>query len=117
MNFMTSIQTCFRKYATFKGRASRSEYWYFILFYMIVSIMLNLFVAFLPQTLALIALAAFLLGFTLPSLAVGVRRLHDINKSGWFMLLGFIPLINFVLLYFFVKKGTEGPNRFGESSI
>ena len=59
----------------------------------------------------IVALGA--LGFLLPSLAAGVRRLHDVDKSGWFLLLGLIPIVGLVLLYFFVIPGTPGDNRFG----
>ncbi len=118
MDFKTSIETCLlKKYKDFSGRASRSEYWYFFLFYFLVMILLNIAVAILPQTIGMLLMTVVMFGVILPSTAVAVRRLHDIDKSGWFLLLSLIPLINFVLLYFFVKKGSEGANRFGDPSL
>lgn len=111
MNYQTAIKTCImKKYAKFEGRASRSEYWYFILFYAIANILAGLLGGIASSSIVTLA-------FVLPSIAVGVRRLHDIDKSGWFMLMGGIPLINLVLIYFLIQKGTDGANRFGESVI
>ncbi len=118
MDFKTAIETCLlKKYKDFSGRASRSEYWYFFLFYILVNIVLNIAIAILPPTIAMLLMAVVMFGFILPTLAVAVRRLHDIDKSGWFLLLSIIPLINLVLLYFFMKKGSEGANRFGDPSL
>lgn len=116
MDFKTSITTCFKKYGTIQGRASRSEYWYFVLFYSIL-FTITIFLSIASETLGLILNTLVGLGFLIPLITAGVRRLHDIDKSGWFMLLSLIPLINFVLLYFFVKKGTEGTNKFGENPL
>ena len=87
-----AISSCFSKYATFSGRASRSEYWFFYLFYLIVLIMGNIIDAAAGTTFVnLLCLAALFL----PILAVSVRRMHDTGKSGWFIL---IPIYNLVLL-------------------
>lgn len=107
MRFQDSIKTCFSKYAEFKGRASRSEYWWFVLF----SFIAQAATAAISQNLSY----AIAIGLILPSIAVGVRRLHDKDKSGWWMLLHFVPLIGaIVLLVWFCQKGTEGTNRFGD---
>lgn len=107
MNFQEAIQTCFKKYADFNGRASRSEYWWWALFNLIIGMISGLA---LGETLGTIASLALLL----PSLAVAARRLHDIGKSGWFLLLALIPLIGgLVLLYWFVQPSGEA-NQFGE---
>lgn len=107
-SFTGAVSTCIAKYAVFSGRASRSEYWYFGLFtFLTVFGVSFLGFALLPigaaDALGTIAQVALLL----PGLAVGVRRMHDLDLSGWFLL---IPLYNFVLL---VSPGTGGPNRFG----
>ena len=123
MNFPTAVTTCFKKYATFSGRAPRSEYWYWKLFYVIV--MCPLEIASRPvedvSNIALaidVAYAMVALMLLLPSLSVGVRRLHDIDRSGWWMLLGLIPLIGWVILFVWsVTKGTSGDNRFGHDPL
>ncbi len=105
MTFIDSIKTCFSKYATFTGRASRSEFWWFVLFYVLVNC------AATQINTTVYGLVS--LGLLLPSLAVGARRLHDLDKSGWWLLLGFIPIANLVLLYWDCKMGTEGDNKHG----
>ena len=107
MTFGKSISTCFSKYADFSGRASRSEYWWWFLFVFLASAVAGA----ISQTLS----AVFALAVLLPHLAVGARRLHDTDRSGWLLLLGLIPLIGWiVLLVFFIQEGKE-PNRFGAS--
>tara|TARA_R110000868_G_scaffold73459_4_gene213018 strand:- start:1322 stop:1660 length:339 start_codon:yes stop_codon:yes gene_type:complete len=110
MNFQTSITTCLTKYVTFSGRASRSEYWWFVLFNLIVGFV----AAMLSTTLqAVVGLALFL-----PSLAVAIRRLHDSGRCGWWYLIIFIPLIGlFVLLYWLIIEGTKGANEYGPDSV
>ncbi|MBT1449654.1 DUF805 domain-containing protein [Glaciecola sp. XM2] len=102
-----------KKYVEFNGRARRTEYWMFFLFNFIISILLGFIDGLLGTGfLGLIyALAVFL-----PSLAVGVRRLHDTGRSGWWVLIGLIPLIGFiVLIYFFVLDSDTGDNEYGPS--
>ena len=93
MTFAESIRTCFSKYVDFNGVASRSEFWWFILFVFIVAVVLNL----ISPTLANIVSLAFLL----PQLAVGARRLHDTGRSGWWQLLLLLPLIGLIVLIVF----------------
>jgi uncharacterized membrane protein YhaH (DUF805 family) len=102
--FVDAIKICFSKYADFNGRASRPEYWWFVLFSFIVSILTMA----LPFVSLIAALALFL-----PSLAAAVRRLHDIDKSGWWLLLVLVPLAGLVIIYFLCQRGTQGQNRFG----
>lgn len=104
MGFVEAIKTCFAKYATFEGRARRSEYWYFCLFGFIVSLLLG----WIPVVGMLIGLALLL-----PSIAVFVRRMHDIGKSGWWYLLVFVPLVNLVLIYFAILDSQTGTNEYG----
>lgn len=104
MTFVESIQTCFSKYADFSGRASRSEYWWWVLFVFLATMAAGI----VSDKLS----ALFSLVVMLPGLAVGARRLHDIDKSGWLQLLYFIPLIGWIILvYWAVQEGKE-PNRF-----
>jgi uncharacterized membrane protein YhaH (DUF805 family) len=113
MEFIEAVKSVFSKYATFQGRACRSEYWWFGLFCMIVGFGLMVISrAVLGGTGVLNML--FTLAIFLPSTAVLVRRLHDIDKSGWWYFIIFIPVIGLILyLFWMCKKGTSGPNRFG----
>lgn len=109
-NFMTlldAVSTCFKKYATFDGIAQRSEFWWFFLFCTLVSAVLALF----GDTVRVI----FSIATILPSLAVGARRLHDTDRSGWWQLLMFIPVIGWiVLIIFFAQEGKS--NRYEVSN-
>jgi uncharacterized membrane protein YhaH (DUF805 family) len=119
MGFGGAIKACFSKYATFKGRARRPEYWWFFLFYYLVLFGLSLVDAGItaaggPGVTSFLAILALFL----PLLAVQVRRLHDTDRSGWFLLLSFIPLIGvIILIVFWCQRGTEGPNRFGSDEV
>ena len=115
MGFMEAVKSCFRRYVDFQGRSSRSEYWWFILFYIIVYVVLLLAAAVVP-ILGILALV-FVLAIILPSLAVSIRRLHDLDKSGWWILISFVPIIGLILLYWFCLKGTDGDNRFGPDPL
>jgi len=101
MSFQDAIKTCFAKYADFNGRATRSEYWWFFLFVVLAGAILSMF----GRPLA----GVFYLATLLPWLAVAVRRLHDTDRSGWWLLVGFVPLVGtIVLLVFFTQKSTGG---------
>jgi uncharacterized membrane protein YhaH (DUF805 family) len=100
------------KYVDFSGRAPRAEYWWFYLATTIGSIVASILDSILGLGSILVIL--FVLAILLPSIAAGVRRLHDTDRSGWWLLIGLIPLIGIiVLLVFFVMPGTTGDNRFG----
>jgi uncharacterized membrane protein YhaH (DUF805 family) len=104
MTFGESIRTCFSKYAEFSGRADRTEYWWFELFLLLIMIGAGM----LNDTLAnLISLAVML-----PSFAVGARRLHDVNKSGWWQLLYLVPIIGWIVLIYWSSQPGQEPNRF-----
>jgi uncharacterized membrane protein YhaH (DUF805 family) len=108
----------FKKYADFQGRARRSEYWLWTLFLFIVGMVLTVLRLMTggPDStgIGFWLLVVFELAVLIPSLAVGVRRLHDTDKSGWMILLGLIPLIGgIILLVFYCMDGTPGTNRFG----
>jgi uncharacterized membrane protein YhaH (DUF805 family) len=105
MNFQESVKTCFTKYANFNGRASRSEYWWFVLFIVIGDIVLS-FVG--HGTPLLFGLATLL-----PSIAAAARRLHDTDRSGWMQLLGLIPILGWLVVIYFLVQEPKEPNRFG----
>ena len=103
-----------RKFADFNGRARRKEFWFFYLFMALILIAANLIGNVLAgEEAGLILLAVAAVGLLLPYVAVAIRRLHDTNKSGWWMLLAFVPIASLALLVFFVLPGTVGENRFG----
>ena len=111
MNFMTAISTCFKKYATFSGRARRSEYWYFFLFCMLVSAALGL----IFKSQSMIS-TLFTLATMVPSLAVSWRRMHDIGKAGAWSLIVLIPVVGLIIFLIWVcKNSEEGENEYGEN--
>ena len=100
------------KYATFDGRARRSEYWMFFLFYFLIALAIGFVEAFIH--LGGILSILFVLGMLVPSLAVTVRRLHDTTRSGWWILIALIPAIGtIILLIFMVLDSTPGDNEYG----
>ena len=115
MDFATAVKTVImQKYANFSGRAIRSEYWWFVLAYIIAYLVL----AIVDYVLGAQLLTSILsLALLIPSIAVGVRRLHDLDKSGWWLLLGLIPIVGLILIYWFAQPGTPGSNRFGPPAI
>lgn len=114
MSFGEAIVSVLSKYAEFSGRARRSEYWYFVLFHALISAALTL-VAYMVPALAILGSIASLALF-IPSLAVQVRRLHDIGKSGWYIFIVFIPLVGIILLLIWLcREGTPNNNQFGPS--
>jgi len=101
-----SVRTCLTKYADFNGRAARPEFWWFVLAQVVVSAILNMILPLLG--------GLFSLSMLVPSLAAGSRRLHDIGKSGWFQLLGLIPLLGWaILIYWAAQPGDPAANQYG----
>lgn len=100
-----------KNYVGFSGRARRTEYWMFTLFSVIISLVLMLieYLVGLPQSLS----SLYSLAVLLPSLGVSVRRLHDVGKSGWWLLLGLIPLIGAIILLVFFCQDSESDNNYG----
>lgn len=129
MSFVTAVKTCIRKYADFTGRARRSEYWWFYLAYVLAVLAVAIVGGVLTAvagavsesasgvvgTLVGVVYGLVALGLILPTLAVGARRLHDTGRSGWWLLIGLVPLGGIVLLVFWVTDSTPGTNRFGPS--
>ena len=100
-----------RKYAEFNGRARRSEYWWFVLINVLVSMAIMLLDMFMGLGFLSFVYA---LAVLLPSLAVAVRRLHDTGRSGWWILVGFVPLIGAIVLLVFLFQDSEpGTNQYG----
>jgi uncharacterized membrane protein YhaH (DUF805 family) len=139
MGFSESIRTVLKlKYATFSGRASRSEFWWFQLFYSLVLMIPGFLVGIAigasfnrqagpsPLVIAIGVIGGlFMLAMLLPQIALMVRRFHDRNISGWWYLalaiLGFIPYLGFItgiaIFVITVLRGTEGPNKFGADPL
>ena len=131
MTFIDAVRSGFSNYVTFSGRARRSEFWFWFLFAIIAGVVAAvldsmLFPAMMDvQTEMGDGVASFSaqggpisalvsLGLFLPGLAVAMRRLHDVDRSGWWLLLAFVPLIGIiVLIVWWCTEGTRGPNRFG----
>ena len=110
----------FKKFADFSGRAQRSEYWYFFLFNFLISAGLTLIDFALgtgdPSSGLGLFSGIFSLAILIPSISVGVRRLHDIDRSGWWMLLALIPVIGaIILIVFFALDSQPDTNRFGSN--
>ncbi|MEJ7685756.1 MAG: DUF805 domain-containing protein [Variovorax sp.] len=109
MNFQQAVQTCFRKYVDFSGRGLRSEYWWFVLAYVVAALVAGFIHEFVYF--------AVVLAFLLPLVAAGARRLHDIGKSGWWLLLGLIPVVGLVLIYFMVQPSQPESNEYGAPPV
>lgn len=108
-----------RKYAIFSGRSRRKEYWFFVLFNILISIGLGIVDGILGTYSVESSIGLFgclySLAVLIPSIAVTVRRLHDIDRSGWWILIFLIPIIGtIILLVFMILDGNSGSNRFGE---
>lgn len=116
MNFQSSIKTCFQKFADFNGRASRSEFWYFYLFAILVyfiSIFIGIQMPFFFAVTIIFALILFV-----PTLAVTARRLHDTGRSGWWQLTAYIPYVGFIasiiLIVIWCTEGEKKKNKYGK---
>jgi len=96
LDFGSAISICFKKYFDFKGRATRSEYWYFILFCSIVSFIISIGIISIPE-LSIVTFLFYLLTL-FPLIAVTTRRLHDRNRSGWWQLMGLLPFVGSIIL-------------------
>ena len=111
-----------KRYADFQGRSKRTEFWLFYLFITIatiISTIIDIWIGLFDHTAGIGLLSGvFSLAVITPSIAVGVRRLHDIDRSGWWLLLSIIPAIGSIwLLIFWCQKGTKGSNKFGEDPL
>lgn len=110
MNYYLSV---LKKYAVFSGRSQRAEYWYFVLFVLIIIIVLGIISALVGDDSSILGLL-YSLAVLIPGLAVIVRRLHDIGKSGWMMLIALIPLIGVIwLIVLLATDSNPGANKYG----
>ncbi|MGA7757358.1 MAG: DUF805 domain-containing protein [Ilumatobacteraceae bacterium] len=99
------------RYAKFDGRAGRGEFWWFVLANFLVFVVLAILIQI--SGIFWILYVGYALAIIVPSIAVAIRRLHDSNKSGWWLLIGLIPFGGIVLLVFYILEGTNGPNDHG----
>jgi uncharacterized membrane protein YhaH (DUF805 family) len=121
MGFGEAITSVLKNYITFTGRAPRSEYWFWALFLLIIGIVANILdaVVFPRSSVGSGPVSLIVsLGLLLPNISVGIRRLHDIDRTGWWLLICLIPIIGIiVLLVWACTRGTLGPNRFGPDPL
>jgi len=110
MNYYLSV---LKKYAVFSGRSRRAEYWYFVLFNFIISAVLGIISAVVDDKSGILG-SLYSLAVLIPGLAVSVRRLHDIGKSGWMVLIAFIPLIGAIwIIILTATDSNPGDNKYG----
>jgi uncharacterized membrane protein YhaH (DUF805 family) len=119
---MDSFIRTLQQYAVFRGRAPRRDYWFFMLFYLLISSMLMVIDSIIGRFDARAGIGLFsglfTLAMLLPALGVAVRRLHDTGRSGWWLLLGLVPVLGtLVLLVFALQRGTAGPNAHGPDPL
>lgn len=131
MTFPDAVKTCFNKYFVFSGRAARSEYWFWKLFLFLCNFGFVVLIAammpsndypMMPESGAVdflrVAWMLFNLGMLIPDLSVTIRRIHDINLSGWYWLISCIPLFGtIVMLVWACTKGTQGDNQYGADPL
>ena len=122
MDFWSAVKNCFTRYFGFSGRACRSEFWYFGLFcelVMLLALIIGGTISMAEHSqLPLLLIVLVMLPLLIPGISIAVRRLHDTNHSGWWLLLGFVPLLNFFLpMIWYFRPGTPAHNRFGADPI
>ena len=101
------------RYAQFQGRSGRAEFWWYFLAALIIGIVFNILIA--VSNIFFVLYVIYGLAVLIPGLAVGVRRLHDTDKTGWWLLIGLIPLVGIiVLIVFWATEGAPGPNQYGQ---
>ena len=108
MKFVESIQTCYKKFFDFSGRASKSEFWWFQLYAIIIYSLMFVFQGDLVLVFSILVIANII-----PVYAAAVRRLHDTDKSGWMVLISVIPIIGLFIIFLLIGDGSKGKNRFG----
>ena len=108
MNFLESIQTCYKKFFDFSGRASKSEYWWFQLYNAIIYVLTLVFQGDLTLLFSILIIVNLI-----PIWAAAVRRVHDSDKSGWMVLISVIPIIGLYVIVLLIQDGSKGKNRFG----
>lgn len=114
VHFFESVQLALINYFNFQGRSSRGAFWYFVLATFAFSILLSMLSYITNPELLITISAIYHVLIIIPYLALKVRRLHDVNKSGWWILIAFTGVGYFLLLYWYCLKGTLGANYYGE---
>ena len=118
MSFFEAVAACFSKYATFSGRSSRAEFWWFALFNILAALMLlNLVASFAGAVAAQNVVVVYNLAILVPTLAVGARRLHDMGHSGWWQVLHITGIGSVILFFWMMFAGNPDANRFGEPVV
>ena len=119
MKFNEAYKTCLlNKYAAFSGRASRSEYWYFFLFLVLLAIVTSIIdAAIFPGNELMPTYSIFSLLTIIPSISAAARRLHDVDRSGWWQLLYFTIIGSLLVLYWLIKKSDSGNNKHGTNPL
>ena len=118
MGFADAVKTCLQKYVGFSGRARRSEYWWFALFGLIVSIVAGILdgaLGTMSDTNVGVIGGIASLALLLPGIAVAIRRLHDTSRSGWWILIGLIPIVGWIILIVFYVQDSHPDNKYGPS--
>lgn len=125
MGIQEAVKLFFARYTDFQGRSSRAEYWWaylgiflvVLVAYVLIGIVASIGVSAVAGLISIV-LAIFYLATIIPSIAIVVRRLHDIDKSGWWYFIAFVPLIGaLLLLWWFCQPGTKGPNTYGADPL
>jgi len=119
MNMIEAVKNVLSNYATFEGRASRSEYWWYTLAWLLIYMILIFLGVATGDSgqisgLGLGLLAVFLLGTIVPTISVLVRRLHDVGKSGWWYWISLVPFIGGIWLLVLTVTASDGPNEYGQ---
>ena len=114
VHFFESVQLALINYFNFQGRSSRGAFWYFVLSTFAFSILLSMLSYIMNPELLITISAIYHVLIIIPYLALKVRRLHDVNKTGWWILIAFTGVGYFLLLYWYCLKGTLGANYYGE---
>jgi uncharacterized membrane protein YhaH (DUF805 family) len=119
MSFQDAVRTCLtQKYADFSGRARRSEYWWFFLFSLIsggvASVIDSILGTRYGNATGLVQVLVQL-ALLVPGIAVGIRRLHDTARSGWWLLIGLVPFVGWIVLLVFFVQDSRGENQYGPS--
>jgi uncharacterized membrane protein YhaH (DUF805 family) len=119
VTFTEAIRSALSRYAEFSGRARRAEFWYFQLFASVINVVIVLIgAAFDCNEFAVIVAGLIALALILPGLGVTVRRLHDVDRSGWWIFIPLLPVVGSILLLVWeCSRGTPGTNRFGPDPI
>lgn len=122
VNMVDAVKLFFSNYVNFKGRSTRSEYWWVILASFILGLVLGILGAIMtaakggePSTLFTVLFWLVEIALLVPSLSLCIRRLHDVGKTGWLLLLAIVPIANFYLLYLYCQP-SDGPNQWGDSA-